>query len=111
MGHQSTHASSRFGHIWALGSNQYDDTVCAKIELRWYECAEAYGQYRSHKLCADLFDDMRECRSHEKEYYRLKAMEDERRRQYWAGERSKESRYAAAPHPDSFMYRANYKVQ
>ena len=52
-----------FGHI---ASYQYDDSVCAKIELRWYECAEAYGQYRAHKLCANLFDDMKECRTHEK---------------------------------------------
>merc|ERR1719402_1644566 len=57
-------ALDAFGH---LSSFQFDDTVCQKIELRMYECAEAYGQYRAHKMCADLFDDAKECRTHEKQ--------------------------------------------
>nr|CAD7198389.1 unnamed protein product [Timema douglasi] len=70
---------------------------CTPLELRMLNCFEAYGIERGKTLCNDILEDFHECCTHKKQLQRTYAMQAERDRQYKAGERSKEDRYAKTP--------------
>ncbi|XP_065200943.1 uncharacterized protein ND-15 [Planococcus citri] len=70
---------------------QYDQ-ICGKIERNFYRCMEAYGGNRGFKECRDYIDDYRECTSSDKQKARIKAMIEERRRQFKSGERKEYSK-------------------
>ena len=70
---------------------------CADIEMKAVECMEAYGMDRGLQKCTDLLADFRECLNRDKQIRRLETMRNERNRQYWDGERSKQNRYAEPP--------------
>lgn len=75
---------------------------CADMEMKTIDCYEAYGLARGQKKCKDLFDDFKECTYRLKQNNRLFTMTAERERQYKAGERSAENRYAPPPRRESF---------
>lgn len=75
---------------------------CGELEMKTLDCFDAYGVDRGLKKCEDLIDDFRECALRVNQMKRINAMDWERRRQYWAGERSKENLYAKAPPTDSY---------
>merc|ERR1712121_445802 len=83
-------------------SMQEMETPCAHFELRWLECVESYGFHRGSKKCGDMLEDVIECKHNTKEFYRYNKMQEERTRQYRAGERTKENRYADPPKMDTF---------
>ncbi|KAH0817791.1 NADH dehydrogenase [ubiquinone] iron-sulfur protein 5 [Tenebrio molitor] len=85
----------------AIVSHQWGGR-CADMEMRALDCLEAYGLDRGVKKCETLITDFQECALRKKEMGRIVAMHHERRRQYNAGERSKEDRYAPPPKPESF---------
>ena len=72
------------------------------MELKALDCLEAYGLTRGVTKCEDLITDFQECSLRVKEVSRYVAMRSERERQYHAGERTKENRYAPPPKPDSY---------
>ncbi|XP_056630541.1 uncharacterized protein LOC130441062 [Diorhabda sublineata] len=76
--------------------------VCANLELKVLDCLEAYGLDRGLKKCHLLIEDFRECSLRTKQFKRMKAMRNERHRQYFNGERTKEKKYAKAPTYDSY---------
>lgn len=82
-------------------SHQYGSR-CGPYELKALDCLEAYGLDKGYKVCLDLVTDFQECAIRTKEYGRYLAMRNERERQYRAGERSKEDRYAEPPKADSY---------
>ncbi|XP_069681988.1 NADH dehydrogenase [ubiquinone] iron-sulfur protein 5 [Periplaneta americana] len=75
---------------------------CEEMEMRVMNCLEAYGADRGMKKCKDLIDDFQECSTRKKQMLRVAAMKEERERQYKAGERSKQDRYAEAPRIDAY---------
>ncbi|CAH1109725.1 unnamed protein product [Psylliodes chrysocephalus] len=75
---------------------------CADLELQALDCLEAYGLDRGIKKCDLLLQDFTECSLRIKQMNRMFAMRNERHRQYFAGERSKEEKWAAGPKPDSY---------
>uniref|UniRef100_A0A7R9F154 NADH dehydrogenase [ubiquinone] iron-sulfur protein 5 n=1 Tax=Timema bartmani TaxID=61472 RepID=A0A7R9F154_9NEOP len=75
---------------------------CTPLELRMLNCFEAYGIERGKTLCNDILEDFHECCTHKKQLQRTNAMQAERDRQYKAGERSKEDRYAKTPLLDTY---------
>lgn len=84
----------------AVVSHQWDGP-CAALEMKTLDCLEAYGLDRGVNICQDLVKDFQECSTRHIETLRVMAMMKERDRQYAAGERSKEERYAAPPVTDS----------
>lgn len=44
-----------------FNAQQRPDSLCAKIEMRFYDCLEAYGIDKGKEKCMDLAADMREC--------------------------------------------------
>lgn len=44
-----------------LNNQQNPDSMCAKMEMRFYDCLEVYGINGASKQCKDLADDLREC--------------------------------------------------
>ncbi|XP_023016668.1 NADH dehydrogenase (ubiquinone) 15 kDa subunit [Leptinotarsa decemlineata] len=75
---------------------------CADMEMKVLECFEAYGLDKGLKKCDLLIQDFRECSLRHKQMKRMVAMRNERHRQAWNGERSKEEKYAKGPAPDSY---------
>ncbi|KAJ8964679.1 hypothetical protein NQ314_004711 [Rhamnusium bicolor] len=75
---------------------------CADFELRALDCLEAYGLDRGLKKCDLLIQDFQECSRKTKQFQRLTAMRLERHRQHFAGERSKENKWAKSPADDSY---------
>lgn len=75
---------------------------CAELEMKTIDCYEAYGLARGTKKCKDLFADFKECATRQKQNNRFYAMRAERERQYKAGERSAENRYAPPPRSETF---------
>lgn len=75
---------------------------CNEFELRALDCLEAYGLDLGVKKCEALITDFQECSLRVKETARYMAMRSERERQYRAGERTKENRYAETPRPDGY---------
>lgn len=57
---------------------------------------------RGIEKCSLLMEDHLECLTQTKEEKRVKAMRNERDKQYWMGERTKKDRYADPPPTDSF---------
>ncbi|XP_044265015.1 uncharacterized protein LOC123011577 [Tribolium madens] len=85
----------------ALLSHQWGGR-CADMELRALDCLEAYGLDKGIKKCETLITDFQECALRTKELARYSAMKAERERQYKAGERTKEDRYAEPPRVDGY---------
>lgn len=75
---------------------------CKDFEMRAIDCLEAYGLNRGLEKCNDLIEDFKECGLRQKREARMIAMRNERARQYWMGERSKNERYAEPPIVDSY---------
>lgn len=76
--------------------------ACADMEMKTVDCFEAYGLGRGAEKCKDLLEDFRECATRQKQLDRYYAMRNERQRQYKAGERTAENRYAPSPKRDSY---------
>lgn len=44
-----------------LNNQQYPNDMCAKLEMRFYDCLEAYGVSGAGKQCKEYLEDLREC--------------------------------------------------
>lgn len=87
-----------------LVTNQWNGR-CGDIEMKVIDCLEAYGLDRGMKKeCKLQLSDYNECLTNHKQRERTNAMRAERERQYAAGERTKENRYADPPPNDAFPY-------
>lgn len=81
-----------------INHQQYDK--CGRFEMDMMECLEAYGFDKGQKKCKDLIDDFKECSMVIKQDLRIAAMEKERSRQWWAGERKE--KFSPPPREDAF---------
>ncbi|XP_063220865.1 NADH dehydrogenase [ubiquinone] iron-sulfur protein 5 [Bacillus rossius redtenbacheri] len=80
----------------------HETNKCTPLEMRLMSCYEAYGLDRGADKCRDLAEDFSECCTNFKQVMRVEEMQKERERQYKAGERSKEERYAKTPVLDTY---------
>lgn len=117
-----THFTDMMSPMFTLQTHPY----CKEFDLKLRYCLEAYGKPMAFTKCKALEEDLHECLHRGKQvcgtfYFipnytnfhsfncylilqtgRLMAMDNERKRQYKAGERTKEGYYAETPKPDSF---------
>ncbi|XP_011635130.1 uncharacterized protein LOC105425858 [Pogonomyrmex barbatus] len=73
---------------------------CAKYELHFMDCMEAYGYHKGREKCRLIYEDMCECIFKVKRRRRIQAMNAERERQFWSGERK--NRYEETPPLDLY---------
>ena len=117
-----THFTDMMSPMFTQQTHPY----CKDFDLKLRYCLEAYGKPMAYTKCKDIEEDLHECLHRGKQvcetfsfnsylhsfskfkfFYvlqigRLLAMENERKRQYKAGERTKEGYNAETPKPDSF---------
>lgn len=78
------------------------NTRCRDLELNLVDCLDVYGKKGFFKQCVDEFSDYLECLHNAKSQKRVEAMQQERTRQYLAGERTKKDLYGPSPRLDSY---------
>ncbi|XP_013193512.1 NADH dehydrogenase [ubiquinone] iron-sulfur protein 5 [Amyelois transitella] len=74
---------------------------CAKQEMAFMDCLEAYGLDRGLKKCQALFEDFHECQTYCKQLKRFTAMRRERDRQIACGKLCNDNKYVS-PRIDSY---------
>ncbi|GIY56321.1 complex I-15 kDa [Caerostris darwini] len=93
---------SPFGDVIGLFANSQHYPRCRELELNVLDCTDVYGHKGLTKQCNLEYEDYLECLYNKKQKARVAAMQKERLRQYYAGERTKKDFYAEPPKLDSF---------
>ncbi|XP_055943386.1 NADH dehydrogenase [ubiquinone] iron-sulfur protein 5-like [Argiope bruennichi] len=75
---------------------------CRELELNVLDCTDVYGRKGLKKQCATEYEDFLECLYNKKQHARVAAMQQERLRQYYSGERTKKNLYSESPKLDGF---------
>jgi len=79
---------------------------CKEIEMHLVDCLEAFGSAKRGKQnCQTLMDDFNECTKKLKQFARINAIREERKRQYKEG--ILKERYAHPPPLDSYFVNDN----
>ncbi|GFQ78528.1 uncharacterized protein TNCT_628901, partial [Trichonephila clavata] len=93
---------SPFNDVLGLVANSQHYVRCRELELNVLDCTDVYGRKGLTRQCALEYGDFLECLHNTKQNARVAAMQQERLRQYYAGERTKKNFYSEPPKLDSY---------
>jgi len=65
---------------WSEMLFTYQNTHCARFEMRWVKCMGASGLIRGKDFCQDYFEDYYECVHHYKSNLRVWKMQEVRKK-------------------------------